>query len=536
MSRQQGAPVDLAPPVLEPGATVGRFKVMEQLGAGRWGALYKVRNTSLQTYHVLRMPDDLDEDYRSTLREEFRVQKFLFHPNLVTMTEIVEEGAAFGIVNDFVDGTNLRDVLADGSGMELAEALPLFEQILGAVQTAHKNGLVHQSLVPGDVLLAVHEKGVTARVAEFGLWRALSCVVDEDPARARYSAPELFDPNAPLDKRSDIFSLGCILYEMLAGAPPFLDRAGLTSDGRPDYEPLATRVAGCPLEIAAVVERALELNPDDRYPDVAAFARVLLDEEEAEPPPRRVREVISVTPEPPPPAAPVREASAVQAPAEGSDGFEKTDPSGLPVVVEPKAPAVAAKPAPPPAAPAPPRPPKPKAERAPGEPDPAVQAVKWVVFYVLLPVCVIGAVLLGGAWLEAPGLRSARADLGRAQHAVPRDIAEQVDAASKIIGWGANATPIQAAVDEARSARGLAAQLEAEQKLCAVLQRELKLMRAPPLPEDELARREIERMLNTDHDRIQAHKAALAAVDLAEGSVFAPVADALGLAGAPASR
>src|SRR5262249_49011233 len=130
-----------------------------------------------------------------------------------------------------------------------------------------------------EVVVTVQEDGVVrGRVAGFGLWRAISGRLEAGDPLTRYAAPEVFEDPTRLDLRSDIFSLGCLLYEMLCGQPAFLDRPRTAEQGGPNYEPVATRVA-CPLGIAAAIERALELDPRDRFADIFEFAGALFPEE-----------------------------------------------------------------------------------------------------------------------------------------------------------------------------------------------------------------------------------------------------------------
>ncbi len=512
---------------LQPGDVVGRYKVMEQLGNGRWGALYKARSLAAQTYHVLRLPSGLGPAAREALRREVRLQQALTHPNVVPIAEIVETGTIFALVTEWVEGTCLRDVLADADGMDLGDVMPLFLEILDAVRTAHTMGLVHESLTPGDVLLAVTQGGVTARVTEFGLWRALGGADgtgQPPPSYARYLAPELFVPGARLDARTDVFSLGCVLYEMLTGHAPFAEQPRLDPRGGPAYEPLAAVMADCPLALAAAVERALELDPEYRYPDIASFARGLFGTEEPESEPQDAARESFADEE-------TEEATGAQrAPEQApppNEPMGSSPPAPLPT--PPVAPAPPVTPAPVPAA-ATPAPPV-RAEQA--EPDPAWQGVSWAVRFVIAPAGLIGGVVLLGAYLDGAQVRAARGGAELAAKSVEADLEEQIASAQQLVAWGAPEASIKVAVEAAEAATTPAARLEADDKLSEVLLRDLKLLPPPPTQAEELTHRAIERMLITDREHLQGYREALAAQDAAESRPFAGIASGLGFAGPP---
>jgi len=481
--------------ILQPGDAVGTFKVMEQLGDGRWGPLYKVRNTARDTWHVLRLPRSPSKATRDSLRREVRLQRGLAHPNVVALDEVIEDATLFGVVSEYVEGTSLREVLADEAGMELSEATPLLVQVLDAVCCAHALGLVHEALTPGEVLLSVTSSGVTARVTDFGLARATQA---QSPSaeQQRYVAPELAVPGARLDARSDVFSLGCIVYEALAGRPPF--------DGpvRGGFPPLRTRVPDCPPAMADAVTRALALDPDDRFDNVAGFARALFD---AGPEPR------AAAPRPTP--APV------------------AAPATLPAVTPPVAPSPPAR-SPPPAPAA--APPFDDDDSAP--PDLAVSLVMRVVQFVIAPVLLVGGLGLGGAWLESGSLRQARASATLAEAGLQGDLLEETAAAVKLRSWGAPAGPLDAALAEATAAATVEARLAATEKLADTVARLLTELPPAATPEQELARREVARMVSANQARVSDYRAAIGDRRAAEARPLTSLVDLLGLGAAGSPR
>lgn len=520
---------------LQPGDAVGAFKVMEQLGDGRWGPLYKVRSTTRDTWHVLRLPRDPSKATRDSLRREVRLQRALAHPNVVTLAEVIEDATLFGLLSEYVEGTNLREVLTEAAGMELAEAMPLLLQLLDAVCSAHALGLVHEALTPSEVLLSVTNSGVTARVTDFGLARAIPAP-GTGSEQLRYLAPELRTPGARLDARSDVFSLGCIVYETLSGRPPF---DGLSAGGPP---PLASVAPDCPAAISDAVTRALALDPDDRFDDVASFARALLDADPSpsEPPVLPARST--------PPAGLLSPGAGTAAPAGDADARHISPPAApiarphpTPVAVTPPRPAgvipPSSAPAAPTAAPAPARPPPPPFDdEDSGPPDPVVALITRVVQFVVAPVALLGWLGLGGAWLEAGSLREARAAATLAEAGLQRDLLEETAAAGKLQTWGAPAGPLDAAVAEARAAATVEARLAASEKLADTVARLLKDLPPAATPEQELARREVERMVNANRARVDDYRAAIGDRRAAETRPLTSLVDLLGLGAAGSPR
>lgn len=489
---------------------------MEPIGESAWGTLYKLRHTVTQMYHVLRVPQGARPRLHAALRKQAQLQRLIAHPNLLPITDTLEDGDAFGVIYDFVDGTSLRDVLGDdGTPMDLAEAMPLFEQILEGLSAAHAAGLVHEALSPQSVLLAVNPTGVTVRLAEFGFWRAFGGV-DGEPCvqREPYMAPEVLEGSTRGDARSDVFSLGCLLYEMLVGKPPYGEGARIRPDGSPNYEPMAFLLTACPLSVTAVVDRALELDPQLRYPDVESLVEALVGD--APPTPVKFeREVISADPGP----LPVDRRDS-PGPVAGDPDLEPPVRDGDEAAIAPST--------------ALPRPPAGggAGRSGPPEADPAWLGLRWALL-VIVPLAVAGALVLLGAWSDAAVLRPSREAAALAREVVHADLEEARAAGDQLLAWGAPAAQLRVALDEASRATGLDAQLDSEERLLEALERELLLLRGPEGPEDIRKRREIERMIATNRDHLPEHRAAAAAAQAAEARAFAGIADSLGLAGAP---
>ena len=230
----------------------------------------------------------------------------LTHPHIVPLFDSgVVDGTPF-FVMPYIAGESLRQRLRRSAPLEVGLAVRLAVEVGEALEYAHRLGIVHRDIKPENILLAGlpgDDAAVHALVADFGVARALSQAaapagVTPDGERltdqglvlgtAEYMSPEQASGELELDPRSDIYSLGCVLYEMLAGSPPFTGsspRAVLARRFRERPRPLREVRPDVPAEVAAAVDRALATDPADRFPSAAAFVSALRGPAPA--PPRR---------------------------------------------------------------------------------------------------------------------------------------------------------------------------------------------------------------------------------------------------------
>ena len=262
-----------------------RYQILEKLGEGGMGVLYRAHDTRLSRTVALKLlrPETLDApERRERFVREARAASALNHPNIVTVYDI--DQAADGsdrIAMEFVDGRSLERRLAEGP-LSVDEALSQLREIAGALAAAHAAGIVHRDVKPANVMLTrsgqvkVLDFGLaklTTRAGALGLETAdtlskdlstRSGVVLGTPA---YMSPEQAR-GEPVGPRSDVFSFGALAYEMLAGQRPFQGEsvaALLSSILRDDPPALATRRADIPANLAAVVSRCLARDPSARY-------------------------------------------------------------------------------------------------------------------------------------------------------------------------------------------------------------------------------------------------------------------------------
>jgi serine/threonine-protein kinase len=267
--------------VLQPGQEVDRFRVEAVLGKGGMAVVYKVQHKVLGSSYALKVLTAPTENQRARLVREGRVQSQLRHENIVSVHDVLEVEGAPALLMDFVDGPSLRDWIK-ANDPEPADAEALFRQVLAGVERAHEAGVVHRDLKPGDVLLELRRQGPLAHVADFGLVKASDDVFETRTGASMgtpaYMAPEQVRNAKEVDQRADIWALGCILYALVVGKPPFRGRDQLAlfnNIANGAYEPAGERVPGLPARIDDAIRVCLTPDPDRRAPTCAAVRAVL---------------------------------------------------------------------------------------------------------------------------------------------------------------------------------------------------------------------------------------------------------------------
>jgi TolB-like protein len=265
--------------------TLGQYRVLDRIGAGGMGEVYRARDTRLgRTVAIKVLPDAVadDPDRRARFVREAQAAAALSHPNIAALYEIGEDRGRLFLVFEFVPGEPLRTVIG-GRPLNPRRAVQCATQIADALADAHAAGIVHRDIKPDNIIIT--PKG-NAKILDFGLatWtaggaaRELAVTTVETGGVAlgtvAYMSPEQAR-GEPLDHRTDIFSLGVVLHEMLTGTAPF---RGTTATAvalqivQALAPPPSSANPAVPRELDAVVAKALEKQPDQRYGSAAALA------------------------------------------------------------------------------------------------------------------------------------------------------------------------------------------------------------------------------------------------------------------------
>jgi TolB-like protein len=269
---------------LQIGRTLGSFQILAKVGAGGMGEVYRARDTRLGRDVALKILADAytqDHDRIRRFRQEATAASALNHPGILTIYEAGDADGCQFIATEFVDGETVRQILNRRGRVPLNEALDIAVQVAAALAAAHKAGIVHRDVKPENVM--VRPDGYV-KVLDFGIAKLTQKPDESSDAdqitrtlsetrdgviigTVPYMSPEQARGTA-VDARSDIWSLGCLLYEMLAGRSPFA--GSTTSDvlvGILDKEP--TPLTGDPHRVPAegdwIITKTLRKNPDERY-------------------------------------------------------------------------------------------------------------------------------------------------------------------------------------------------------------------------------------------------------------------------------
>jgi serine/threonine protein kinase len=263
------------------GQQFGSYVILDALGAGGMGEVYLARDTRLDRTVALKiLPADISTDKRrmQRFRQEAKMASSLNQPNILTVYEFGEVNELTFLATEFVDGETLREYLRGKKSLKLAEILDINIQVLAALDAAHEASIVHRDIKPENVM--IRRRDHVVKVLDFGLAKVTEKKISKDDeseaatafktapgiimGTINYMSPEQAQAGA-IDQRTDIWSTGVMLYEMVAGKMPF---SGVTSSHtivqilEKDPSPLTKDV---PPELERIVLKAIAKDPDERY-------------------------------------------------------------------------------------------------------------------------------------------------------------------------------------------------------------------------------------------------------------------------------
>jgi serine/threonine-protein kinase len=257
--------------------------VERELGRGGMSTVYLAQDTKHQRPVAIKvLRPELAEILGPTrFLREIRIAARLIHPNILPLHESGDAGGLLYYVMPYVSGESLRQRLQRGGALPIDDVLRITREIAEALAYAHAQGIVHRDIKPENILLEAGH----AVVADFGIARAITAAAGEEATSARfalgtpaYMSPEQTAADPSLDGRSDIYSLGCVLFEMLAGEPPYTGGSPQSIAAKHLMQPVPQlRIVrpGVPGWLQPVIDRAIAKIPGDRYQSAAEFGAAL---------------------------------------------------------------------------------------------------------------------------------------------------------------------------------------------------------------------------------------------------------------------
>lgn len=258
------------------GKTILHYKILEKLGEGGMGVVYKAEDTKLKRDVALKfLPSNAiqGKEEKNRFTREAQAAAALNHANIAHIYAIEEHNSQMFIAMEFIEGKSLEEIVGakGGSPMKIEQAIEYATQIAGGLQTAHEKGIIHRDIKSANIM--VTDKGVV-KIMDFGLAklanRSKMTVQGSTLGTAAYMSPEQAR-GEKLDHRSDIWSLGVVLYEMVSGRLPFkgdYEQAVIYSILNEEQEPLTAVRSGLPIALDGIVAKALAKDPATRYQHV----------------------------------------------------------------------------------------------------------------------------------------------------------------------------------------------------------------------------------------------------------------------------
>ena len=260
-----------------------RYRLLAQIASGGMAVVYKAHDTALNrvvAVKILRESFANDADFRTHFQSEAQAAANLAHPNIVTVYDFGQDGTRSYIVMEYVDGRDLKSVVRAEAPLPIDRAIDLIVQACAALGYAHRAGLVHCDVKPQNMLVTSDGR---LKVTDFGIARAISATVPRDVETVG-GTPHYFSPEQaagePPTPASDVYSLGVVLYEMLAGRLPFEGENHTElamSHLRDEPPPLTAINPTVPLQLEQIINKVMSEEPSNRYRTADQLGRILIE-------------------------------------------------------------------------------------------------------------------------------------------------------------------------------------------------------------------------------------------------------------------
>jgi len=264
-------------------ARIGKYEVINVIGRGGMGVVYKARDPQLDRPVAIKMIIGATPGLLKRFNVEARSMASLQHQNIVTVYDFGDQDGSPYLVMEYLEGVTLESVISSGDPLSLVRKLSICADVCSGLNYAHERGIIHRDIKPANIML-LNDGGV--KIVDFGIARIGETGISrtEIVGTIFYMSPEQFQ-NVHLDRRTDIFSAGVVLYQLLTGALPFSaggNAALMYQIVHQDPLPLGSYLQNYPAELDAIISKVLAKNRDQRYPsarDLAFDLLVVLDKQ-----------------------------------------------------------------------------------------------------------------------------------------------------------------------------------------------------------------------------------------------------------------
>jgi len=256
------------------GQKVGKYEIIRSLGSGGFGSVFLAKDTWLDIKVAIKVPHKQSVELYKLLKEP-RLQAALNHPNIVRMIAAEKEKNVFFMVMEYVKGKTLEKILDKEKILDCDTALGFIRQVVYGIDHAHKNKIIHRDLRPSNIIVSEDE---TVKITDFGTSAWLNTV---PYASTRIGSPPYMAPEQFMGKASyasDLYSIGCIFYEMIIGRPPIFDPDPfkiLEKAQQGKITPPRLRNNRIPRDVDEIIMRCLAAKIDERYQSAGEILRVL---------------------------------------------------------------------------------------------------------------------------------------------------------------------------------------------------------------------------------------------------------------------
>ncbi len=253
---------------------LGRYEILEELGRGEMGVVYKAhdplidRFVAIKTIDLQKLSEKEKDEYKMRFYQEAKAAGRLNHPNIITIHDLGRKGDIAYIAMELMEGPELQDIVAENQPLSVEEKLDVAFQVAEGLSYAHEHGVVHRDIKPSNIMVL---RGRHVKIADFGIARMESSLwrtqTDQIIGSPLYMSPEQIQSH-PIDPRSDIFSFGIVLYQMLTGRLPFKGENvnsvmyQIINEEPPKPSSLNPEI---PDMLDHIIAKCLAKKPEDRY-------------------------------------------------------------------------------------------------------------------------------------------------------------------------------------------------------------------------------------------------------------------------------